>query len=139
MFQSLERRASSALSVICGKSAFGPLVPDDDEYLGFFLRVVEHLEADSARALALVEEKSRELLSQAASDVFNHLLCLDPDFDFVEVLDPVPETVRSALAEWVEVHVEEIVARLAPEGHDMDSDDDVSLGPPIWSSHRVMY
>ncbi|KAE8818281.1 hypothetical protein D1007_03911 [Hordeum vulgare] len=102
------------------------MVPDDDGYLGFFLCVVERLEAGSAKALALPEEKSRDLLSQEASNVFSHLPCLDPDFDFAEVLDPVPETVRAAWAEWVEVHVENLVARLAPEGHGMYPDDDAS-------------
>ncbi|KAE8792254.1 hypothetical protein D1007_33189 [Hordeum vulgare] len=87
---------------------------------------MEHLEVSAEKALALAEEKSRDLLGQAASNVFSHLLRLDPDFDFASVLDPVLETIRAALAEWVEVHVEYLVTRLALEGHDMDSDDDVS-------------
>ncbi|KAE8803945.1 hypothetical protein D1007_20101 [Hordeum vulgare] len=126
MFQSLERRASRALSDICGESAPGPLVPDGAWYLGFFLRVVERLEAGSAKAPALSKEKSRDLLSQAACEAFSHLLRLNPYFDFTEVLDPVPETVHAALAEWVEVHVEDLVARLDLEGHGMDSSDDAS-------------
>ncbi|KAE8789752.1 hypothetical protein D1007_35960 [Hordeum vulgare] len=116
MFQSLERITSRALSDICGKSVSSPLVPDDAGYLGFFLRVVERLEVGSAKALALAKERTRDLLSQAASDVFSHLLRLDPDFDFTVVLDPVPKTIHAALAEWVEVHVEDLVARLAPKG-----------------------
>ncbi|KAE8816597.1 hypothetical protein D1007_05939 [Hordeum vulgare] len=122
----LERRASRTLSDICGESASGPLVPDDAGYLGFFLRIMERLEVGSAKALTLAEEKSRDLLRQAASDVFSHILRLDPDFDFAEVLDSVPETFHAALAEWVEVHVEDLVARLAPEGHGVDFGDDAS-------------
>ncbi|KAE8766289.1 hypothetical protein D1007_62504 [Hordeum vulgare] len=87
---------------------------------------MEHHEAGAEKALALSEEKSRDLFGQAASDVFNHLVRLDPDFDFASVLDPVPEMIR-ALAELVEVHVEDLVTRLAPEGCDVGSDDDVSL------------
>ncbi|KAE8817239.1 hypothetical protein D1007_05130 [Hordeum vulgare] len=124
MFRSLERRASRALSDIRGEGVSGPLIPDDSTYLGFFYRIMEHLEASAEKALALVEEKSHDLLGQAASDGFNHLLHLDPDFDFASVLDPVPETIRAALAKWVEVHVEDLVTRLAPEVRDIDSDDD---------------
>ncbi|KAE8773633.1 hypothetical protein D1007_54104 [Hordeum vulgare] len=117
MFQSLEVRASRALSDICGEGISSPLVPDDGGYLGFFLHVVEHLEADSKKAHALVEEKSRDLLGQGASDVFNHLTA---------VLDPVPEMARAALAEWVVVHEEDLVTRLVPEGCGTISRDDVS-------------
>ncbi|KAE8767459.1 hypothetical protein D1007_61173 [Hordeum vulgare] len=90
MYQSLEGRASRALSDICGEGFSSTLVPDDGGYLGFFLHVVEHLEAGAEKAHVLAEEKSRDLLGQGASGVFSHLLCLDPDFDFVAVLDPVP-------------------------------------------------
>ncbi|KAE8785235.1 hypothetical protein D1007_41068 [Hordeum vulgare] len=76
---------------MCGKGVSGALIPDDSTCLGFFYhRVVQHLVAGAEKALALAEEKSRDLLGQAASDVFNHLLRLDPDFDFASVLDPVP-------------------------------------------------
>ena len=126
MFWSLERRATRALSDICGKCVSGPLIPDDSKCLGFFYRIVEHLEAGAEKALALAEEKSCNLLGQAALDVFSHLLRLDPDFDFASVLDPVPETICAALAEWVEVHVEDLVTRLAPEGCGASSGDDAS-------------
>ncbi|KAE8799596.1 hypothetical protein D1007_24975 [Hordeum vulgare] len=98
MFRSLERRASHALSNICREGVSGPLIPDDSWYLGFFYHVVEHLEASAEKALALAEEKSRSLLGQAASDIFSHILRLDPDFDFVSVLDPVPEMIHAALS-----------------------------------------
>ncbi|KAE8786091.1 hypothetical protein D1007_40107 [Hordeum vulgare] len=116
MFQSLERRASRALKDICCDGVLSPLVPDDAGYLGFFLRAVECLKGGVEKTHALAEEKSRDLLSQAASEVFRHLLCLDPDFDFVAVLGPVPETTRGVLAEWVEDHVEDLVTRHAYEG-----------------------
>ncbi|KAE8780204.1 hypothetical protein D1007_46694 [Hordeum vulgare] len=127
IFRSLEWRASRALSDICGEGVSGPLIPDDSGYSGFFYRVMEHLEAGAEEALVLAEEKSRDLLGQAASDVFSHLLYLDPNFDFALVLDPVPEMIRAALAEWVEVHVEDLVTMVAPEGRGMGSDDDASL------------
>ncbi|KAE8793526.1 hypothetical protein D1007_31809 [Hordeum vulgare] len=113
MFQSLEKRASCALSNMCGKSVSSPLVPDDAGYLGFFLRVMECLEAGAGKALALAQEKS-------------HLLRLDPYFDFAAVVDPVPEMIHAALDERVEVHVDDLVARLAPEGYGVDSCDDMS-------------
>ncbi|KAE8777568.1 hypothetical protein D1007_49639 [Hordeum vulgare] len=125
MFQSIERTASRALGDICGEGVSGPLIPDDSGYLGFSCRVVERLEASAGKALEILDEKSRDLLGQVASDVLSHLLCLDPDFDFASLLDLVPETIHAALAKWVEVHVEDLVARLAPEGRDMDPDEDV--------------
>ncbi|KAE8793578.1 hypothetical protein D1007_31737 [Hordeum vulgare] len=130
MFQSLERRACRALSDMCGERISSPLVLDDAGYLGFFLRVVECLEAGAEKARTLAEEKGRDLLGQAASDVFSHLLCLDPDFDFAEVLSLVPEKICAALAEWVEVHVEDLMKRLAPKGCSVSSSNDVSSSFP---------
>ncbi|KAE8775927.1 alpha-glucosidase [Hordeum vulgare] len=69
----------------------------------------------------------RDLLVQEASNVFSHLLRLDPDFDFAVVVGPVLETIRAALAKWVEVHVEDLVTTLAPEGDGASSGDDVSF------------
>ncbi|KAE8797482.1 hypothetical protein D1007_27339 [Hordeum vulgare] len=126
MFQSLERRASQALRDICGEAVSSPLVPDDAGYLGFFSRVVEFLEAGAEKSHALAEEKRRDLLGQAVLDIFSQLLRLDPDFDFATLLGPVPETIRAALAEWVEVHVEDVVTRLAPECCGMNYDEDAS-------------
>ncbi|KAE8780974.1 hypothetical protein D1007_45825 [Hordeum vulgare] len=126
MFQSLERTASRALSDIRGEGVSSPLVPDDTGYLGFFLRFVECLEVSAKKAHVLAVERSRDLLGQATSDVFSHLLGLDLDFDFAIVLDLVPEMIRAALAEWVEVHVESLVTRFIPEGCGTSSGDDVS-------------
>ncbi|KAE8799447.1 hypothetical protein D1007_25215 [Hordeum vulgare] len=126
MFQSLEGRASRALSDICGEGVSSPLVLDNGGHLGFFLRVVERFESGAEKAHTLVEERSRNLLGQGASDVFSHLLRLDPNFDFAAVLDLVPETIRAAQAEWVEVHVEDLVIRLAPECCGVSSDNDAS-------------
>ncbi|KAE8798874.1 hypothetical protein D1007_25842 [Hordeum vulgare] len=126
MFQSIEGRDTWALSDICGEGVSSTLVPDDGGYLGFFLRVVARLDAGAEKAHALAEEESCDLLGQGASDVFSHLLHLNPDFDFAVVLGPVPETIRVTLAEWVEVHVKDLVTRLAPEGCGVSSGDDVS-------------
>ncbi|KAE8808803.1 hypothetical protein D1007_14904 [Hordeum vulgare] len=59
--RSLEKRASSALSDICGEGVSDPVILDDSGYLGFFYRVVEHLEASAEKALALAEEKIGDL------------------------------------------------------------------------------
>ncbi|KAE8817761.1 hypothetical protein D1007_04527 [Hordeum vulgare] len=127
MFRSLKGRASRSLRDICGEGVVDPLIPNDAGYLGFFYRIVENLEAGAGKALALAEEKSRDLFGPAASDILSHLLRLDPDFDFAMVLDPVSQTIRAALAEWVEVHVEDLVTRLAREGYDVGSNDDASF------------
>ncbi|KAE8787131.1 hypothetical protein D1007_38907 [Hordeum vulgare] len=86
--------------------------------------LVECLEVGAQKAHALAEVMNRDLLGQAASDVFSHLLRLDPDFDFATILDPVPETIRAALAEWVKVHMEGLVTRFVLEGYDTSSSDD---------------
>ncbi|KAE8821337.1 hypothetical protein D1007_00728 [Hordeum vulgare] len=87
---------------------------------------MEHIDSGAEKPLAIAEEKRRDLLGQAASDVFSYLLRRDPDFDFASVLDPVLEMIR-ALAKWVKVHVEDLVTRLALEGRDVGSDGDVYL------------
>ncbi|KAE8785624.1 hypothetical protein D1007_40698 [Hordeum vulgare] len=66
MFQSLERRAFCALGDICEEGVFGPLIPDNFGYLGFFYRVMERLEASTGKATALAEEKGHDLFGQAA-------------------------------------------------------------------------
>ncbi|KAE8803212.1 hypothetical protein D1007_20988 [Hordeum vulgare] len=86
--------------------------------------VVVPANSTSARPAHL--EKNHDLLGQVASDIYTHLLRLDPNFDFAELLGPVPETIRAALAEWVAVHVEDLVTRLAPEGCGVSSRNDAS-------------
>ncbi|KAE8773559.1 hypothetical protein D1007_54174 [Hordeum vulgare] len=86
----------------------------------------ERLEAGAEKAHALADDKSHDLSGQTTSNVFSHLLRLNPDFDFATVLDPVRETIRAALAEWVEVHVEDLVTRIALEGCGTSSGDDAS-------------
>ncbi|KAE8793031.1 hypothetical protein D1007_32346 [Hordeum vulgare] len=135
MFQSLERRDSRAFCGICGEGVSSPPVPDDVGYLGFLLRVVECLEAGAKKAHALAEERSRGLLGQAISDVFSHLLRLDPNFDIAAISDPVPQTIHAALAEWVEVHVEGVVTNAAARAVVMMCPPD----PPLCSLDRVMY
>ncbi|KAE8776585.1 hypothetical protein D1007_50695 [Hordeum vulgare] len=113
MFHTLEQRDSRVPGDICREGVSGPLIPDDSGYLGFFYRIMEHVEVSAGKAFALAEEKSCDLLGQVASNIFSHLLHFDPDFDFASVLDPVPKMIRATLAAWVEVHVEDLVARLA--------------------------
>ena len=108
------------MSDICGAGISSPLVPDDAGYLGFFSRVMECLEEGAEKIRVLVEVKRRDLLARAASNVFSHLLHLDPHFDFEAVLGPVPEVTRAALAEWVKDHVEDLIVELSSdkaEGH----------------------
>ncbi|KAE8816084.1 hypothetical protein D1007_06406 [Hordeum vulgare] len=124
---------------MCGESVSSPLIPDDAAYLIFFCRVVERLEGGAEKAVALVEEKSRDLLGQAASDVFSHLLHLGPDFDFAVVLGLVREVIRATLAEWVEVPVKDLVTRLAPKGWAWTLETARLPYPPPCSPSRVMY
>ncbi|KAE8804835.1 hypothetical protein D1007_19069 [Hordeum vulgare] len=78
MFRWLERRARRALGSIFGASISSPLVPDDVGYLDFFTEVMERLEAGAREVGVLIEEESRDLLSQALTCVLSNLLHADP-------------------------------------------------------------
>ena len=73
------------------------------------------MEARSARARQLVEERGRGLLERAFSLVFSHLLNADPNFDFDAAIAPVPTAVRGDLARRVEDHVDALVRAFALE------------------------
>lgn len=116
MFQDHEGRARRALSSVCNESVSSSLVPDDVSYLAFFTRIVERLKGGAEKVRQLVEEKSRDLLARASSCVFSHLLRFDPDFDFEAMTAPVPEVILGALGNWVEDHVDDLIAEFTPVG-----------------------
>ena len=64
----------------------------------------------------LAEEKSRDLLARASSHVFRHLLRFDPNFDFDSVIAPMPEVIQGALGDWVEDHVDDLIAEFSLAG-----------------------
>ena len=73
------------------------------------------LEARSARARQLVEERGRGLLERAFSRVFSHILNADPNFDFDAAIAPVPTAIRGDLAHWVEDNMDALVRAFASE------------------------
>ena len=77
--------------------------------------MVTRLEARSARARQLVEERGRGLLERAFSCVFSHLLNADPNFDFDVAIAPVPTAIRGDLVRWVKDHVDALVRAFASE------------------------
>ena len=83
------------LGHICDVEAPTPHSNDYASHLTFFTEVVTRLEARSARARQLVEERGRGLLERAFSRVFSHLLNADPNFDFDAAIAPVPTAVRA--------------------------------------------
>lgn len=109
MLRMLRERANTALGNICEAAAEEPHVTNYVGNLQFFTDVVMHLENCSERSRQLVEERSRGLLAQAFSRVFNHLQNFDPLFDFDAAIAPVPEAVRGDLARWVEDNVDALV------------------------------
>ncbi|KAE8792078.1 hypothetical protein D1007_33402 [Hordeum vulgare] len=78
MFQDLEWRACRALGFIYRGSIPRPLIPDDTDYLDFFTKVVERLEAGAQQVGALIKEESRDLLSQALMHIFSNIFCNGP-------------------------------------------------------------
>lgn len=106
MFQTPEGRAGVS----------SPLISDDADYLGFFTRIVERLEGGVEKVRQLVEEKSHDLLARAASRVFSHLVRFDLDVHSEAVTAPMPKVIRGALEDWVEDHVDDLIAEFAPAG-----------------------
>ncbi|KAE8774507.1 hypothetical protein D1007_53136 [Hordeum vulgare] len=78
VFEGLDHRVCQAVGSICGGRISSPLVPDDVGYLDFFTKVVEQLEVDAKQVGILIEEESRDLLSEALMHVFNNVFCTDP-------------------------------------------------------------
>ena len=109
MLQDLRNKANTALGYICDENAPTPHSSEYASHLTFFNKVVTCLEAQSARAHQLVEERGRGLLERAFSRVFSHLLNADPNFDFDAAIAPVPMAVRGDLARWVEDNVYALV------------------------------
>src|SRR3954471_11128776 len=105
----LRERANTALGNICEEAVGEPHTVNYAGNLQFFTAVVTQLEARSARADRLVEERSHALLGRAFSRVFSHLQDMDPHFDFDAVIAPVPQAVRGDLADWVENNVDALV------------------------------
>lgn len=63
-------------------------MPNDVGYLNFFTKVVERLDGDAKKVGKIIEEECRELLTQASTRVFSHLLHADHFFDFEVVIAP---------------------------------------------------
>ena len=122
MLAMLRERASAALGNICEAAVGEPHTANYAGNLQFFTAVVMQLEARSARADRLVEERGRALLGRAFSRVFSHLLNMDSHFDFDAVIAPVPQAVRGDLAHWVVDNVDALVRAFASD------DDDVIVG-----------
>lgn len=138
MFLDLERRALQALDLVCKESVPSPLEPNDTGYLAFFTRIMERLEEGAERVGEPVKEEGRNLLARAATRVFSHLFRLDPDFDFDAMIAPVLRVVRGALSEWVEDHMDALIAEFASdgrgdqreaEGYETDDSDDDGASP----------
>src|SRR3954469_6213146 len=122
MLTKLRERANIALGNICEAAVGEPHTINYAGNLQFFTTVVTQLEARSAKADRLVEERSRALLGRAFSRAFSHLRNMDPHFDFDVAIAPVPQAVRGDLAEWVESNVDALVRAFTSD------DDDVIVG-----------
>ena len=114
MFRALELRARRALGSISKEDVSSPLETHDGSYLDFFSKLVERLEVGAKKVGGIIEEESRDLLTQAATRIFSHLLNADPNFDFGKVIAPVPEEVRDTLGKAVEDHVDALHEHFAP-------------------------
>ena len=115
ILQDLRNKANIALGYIYDENAPTPHSSDYASHLTFFTEVVTCLEAQSARARQLVEERGHGLLQCAFSRVFSHLLNADPNFDFDAAIAPVPMAVRGDLARLVEDHVNALVRAFTSE------------------------
>jgi hypothetical protein len=132
MFRSLELRAHGALATICKERLEGPHETHDASYLDFFTKLVERLEAGAKRVNGIIEDECRDLLFQAATRIFSHLLRTDPNFDFDRVIAPVPEELPDSLGKAVEDYVDALLVKFSHgsiesssglEGDDGEGDD----------------
>ncbi|KAE8818252.1 hypothetical protein D1007_04130 [Hordeum vulgare] len=107
-------------------------MPDEVGYLDSFTKVLERLEAGAQEVAGLIEEESRDLLSQALTSVFNNLFHIEPYFNFEAAIAPVLETSRGTLGKVVKDHVNALSA-IRPRqlrescgamGHAVDEGDD---------------
>ncbi|KAE8806342.1 hypothetical protein D1007_17497 [Hordeum vulgare] len=110
MFQGLEREARRALGFICRGSVPSSLIRDDAGYLGFFTKVGQRLEAGALQVGALIEEETRDLLSQVVTHIFSNLFHTDPHFDFEATMVPILEASLGALGKAVREHVDALSA-----------------------------
>ncbi|KAE8820716.1 hypothetical protein D1007_01477 [Hordeum vulgare] len=97
MFQGIELQARCALGSIWREDVSSPLMLDDADYLDFFTKVVEWLGAGAKNVGLIVAEECRNLLAHAILHVFNHLLRIDPCFDFEAMIAPF---LRSSVVPW---------------------------------------
>src|SRR4051812_23399076 len=119
MLTTLRERANTALGNICEAAVGEPHTINYAGNLQFFTAVVTQLEARSARADRLVEERSRALLGRAFSRVFSHLQNMDPHFDFDATIAPVRQAVRGDLADWVENNMDALIRAFTSDGDDV--------------------
>src|SRR3954469_8491916 len=119
MLAMLRERANTALGNICEAAVGEPHAINYAGNLQFFTAVVTQLEARSAWADKLVEERSRALLGGAFSRVFSHLRNMDPHFDFDAAIARGPQAVRGDLAHWVEDNVDALVRAFASDDDDV--------------------
>jgi hypothetical protein len=132
MFCSLQLRAHGALATIRKERLEGPRETHDVNYIDFFTKLVERLEAGAKRVNGIIEDECRDLLFQVATRIFSHLLHADPNFDFDRVIAPIPEELRDGLGKAVEDHVDALLVKFSPgssesfsgvEGDDGEGDD----------------
>ncbi|KAE8812626.1 hypothetical protein D1007_10325 [Hordeum vulgare] len=131
-FNSSAQRCSKASSggrravcFICRGSFPSPLVPDEAGYLDFFTKVVERLEGGAQEVEALIEEGSRDRLSQVLTCSFCNLFHTDPSFNLEAMMALVPEASCGALWKVVKDHVDALSAQFTPDrfqGHGVPRD-----------------
>ncbi|KAE8776012.1 hypothetical protein D1007_51428 [Hordeum vulgare] len=68
----------------------------DVNYLDFFTKVVERLEAGAKQVGVLNEEESRDLLTHALTRVFGNRLRADPHIDFKATMALILEVIHIA-------------------------------------------
>lgn len=125
-FPSVEHRARQALGSIRREELTSPFAAPSAGYAELSSKLAEELEGASCKVDAILESECRSLLSLAATSVFSHLFLRNPDFDFSEVIGPVPEESRASTAESVAAHTAALVGKFSCSGGDKGSEDDAA-------------
>lgn len=125
-FPSLELRARQALGSIHREELTSPFAAPCAGYAELSSKLVEELESAACKVDTILEGECHSLLSLAATRVFSHLFLRNPDFDFSEVIGPIPEESRESTAELVAAHMVALLGRFSCGGGGEGSDDTVA-------------
>lgn len=124
---SLRFRARDALSSIRRERFEAPLKAPEAIYAELCSNLAEELGGAALKVDGILEKECRDLFFMGATLFFNHLLLRNRNFNFGEVITPIPTVSRDDLAAAVESHMISLLGKFSWSGdaeQDNIGDDD---------------